>query len=74
VVREVADNVGDIEPRGEVGSHAAQGLRPAQPSRRLLGRAGTPDEVASVVAFLASADASFLTGETIEINGGMYMR
>lgn len=40
----------------------------------LLGRAGTPDEVASVVAFLASSDSSFLTGETIEINGGMYMR
>jgi 3-oxoacyl-[acyl-carrier protein] reductase len=40
----------------------------------LLGRAGTPDEVASVVAFLASPDASFLTGETIEINGGMSMR
>ena len=40
----------------------------------LLGRAGTPDEVATVVAFLASADASFLTGETIEINGGMNMR
>jgi 3-oxoacyl-[acyl-carrier protein] reductase len=39
-----------------------------------LGRAGTPDEVASVVAFLASPDSSFLTGETIEINGGMYMR
>jgi len=40
----------------------------------LLGRAGTPDEVAGVVAFLASKDASFLTGETIEINGGMNMR
>ena len=40
----------------------------------LLGRAGTPDEVATVVAFLASPDASFLTGETIEINGGMNMR
>ena len=40
----------------------------------LLGRAGTPDEVANVVAFLASKDASFLTGETIEINGGMNMR
>jgi 3-oxoacyl-[acyl-carrier protein] reductase len=39
-----------------------------------LGRAGTPDEVAGVVAFLASSDASFLTGETIEINGGMNMR
>ena len=40
----------------------------------LLGRAGTPEEVANVVAFLASSDASFLTGETIEINGGMHMR
>jgi 3-oxoacyl-[acyl-carrier protein] reductase len=40
----------------------------------LLGRAGTPDEVASVVAFLASEDSAFLTGETIEINGGANMR
>lgn len=40
----------------------------------LLGRAGSPEEVATVVAFLASADSSFLTGETIEINGGMNMR
>ena len=40
----------------------------------LLGRRGTPEEVATVVAFLASSDASFLTGETIEINGGMNMR
>jgi 3-oxoacyl-[acyl-carrier protein] reductase len=40
----------------------------------LLGRAGTPEEVATVVAFLASSDSAFLTGETIEINGGMNMR
>ena len=40
----------------------------------LLGRAGSPEEVATVVAFLASSDSSFLTGETIEINGGMNMR
>jgi 3-oxoacyl-[acyl-carrier protein] reductase len=40
----------------------------------LLGRAGTPDEVATVVAFLASPDSAFITGETIEINGGMQMR
>jgi 3-oxoacyl-[acyl-carrier protein] reductase len=42
--------------------------------RVLLGRAGTPDEVGSVVAFLATSDSSFMTGETIEINGGAYMR
>jgi 3-oxoacyl-[acyl-carrier protein] reductase len=40
----------------------------------LLGRAGTPEEVATVVAFLASTDSGFITGETIEINGGMNMR
>lgn len=39
-----------------------------------LGRAGTPEEVASVVAFLAAPESSYLTGETIEINGGLLMR
>jgi 3-oxoacyl-[acyl-carrier protein] reductase len=39
-----------------------------------LGRAGTPEEVARVVAFLAGDGAAYLTGETIEINGGMFMR
>lgn len=38
-----------------------------------LGRVGTPAEVASVIAFLASDAASYLSGETIEINGGMLM-
>ena len=38
-----------------------------------LGRVGSPPEVASVVAFLASDAASFLCGETVEINGGMLM-
>jgi 3-oxoacyl-[acyl-carrier protein] reductase len=39
-----------------------------------LGRAGTPEEVARVIAFLASDDSSYLVGETIEINGGLLMR
>jgi 3-oxoacyl-[acyl-carrier protein] reductase len=38
-----------------------------------LGRVGTSEEVGKVVAFLASDAASFITGETIEINGGMLM-
>lgn len=38
-----------------------------------LGRVGTPAEVAEVICFLASDAASFLVGETIEINGGMLM-
>jgi 3-oxoacyl-[acyl-carrier protein] reductase len=38
-----------------------------------LGRVGTPAEVAKVICFLASDAASYLVGETIEINGGMFM-
>ena len=38
-----------------------------------LGRIGQPEEVANVICFLASDAASFLVGETIEINGGMFM-
>src|SRR5947209_1552166 len=38
-----------------------------------LGRVGMPEEVAKVIAFLASDAGSYLCGETIEINGGMLM-
>jgi 3-oxoacyl-[acyl-carrier protein] reductase len=39
-----------------------------------LGRVGTPAECATVIAFLASAAASYIVGETIEVNGGQLMR
>lgn len=38
-----------------------------------LGRVGTPEECATVIAFLASSAASFIVGETVEINGGQLM-
>ncbi len=39
-----------------------------------LGRVGLPDEIAAAVAWLASVDAGFVTGATIDVNGGLYMR
>ena len=38
-----------------------------------IGRIATPEEIARTVAFLASDDASYITGQTINANGGMYM-
>lgn len=46
-----------------------ENLRKAIP----VGREGRPDEVAGVIAFLASDAASYLCGETIEVNGGLLM-
>ena len=48
---------------------------PAKFNARLpIGRLGLPEEVASVVAFLASERASFMTGATVDVSGGMLMR
>ncbi|KAJ6728799.1 DEHYDROGENASE/REDUCTASE (SDR FAMILY) MEMBER 4 [Salix koriyanagi] len=51
-----------------------QTLRKAIEDRTLLNRLGTTDDMASAVAFLASDDASYITGETLVVAGGMPSR
>ena len=46
----------------------------ANKEKTLLGRLGTPEDMAATVAFLASEDASYITGETIVVAGGMQSR
>lgn len=38
-----------------------------------LGRLGSPGDIAAAVAFLAGPEAAYITGETLHVNGGMYM-
>jgi len=57
------------EQLGEMGERLVQGMVGATQ----LGRLGQPDEVAAAVAFLASDDASYITGETLGVSGGLGM-
>ncbi|MGH2926449.1 MAG: SDR family NAD(P)-dependent oxidoreductase [Solirubrobacterales bacterium] len=54
---------------GDVGERIIETMRQATQVRRL----GEPEEVAAAVAFLASDDASFVTGETLGVSGGLGM-
>jgi len=53
----------------ELGEQQRQALLEQTPLERL----GEPDEVAAAVAYLASPAAAFITGETLNVNGGLYM-
>jgi 2-hydroxycyclohexanecarboxyl-CoA dehydrogenase len=56
-----------MEAAGELGAALKQRMIAAT----LMGRIGTPDEVAAVIAFLASDDAAYMTGETLAVSGGL---
>jgi 3-oxoacyl-[acyl-carrier protein] reductase len=51
----------------------AEAQRTALNAQIPLGRLGQPADVAAAVAFLCSPDAAYITGETLHVNGGMYM-
>ena len=51
----------------------AEKMREHLISRIPMGKLGTGDDVSGCVAFLSSDSASYITGETIHVNGGMYM-
>jgi len=51
----------------------SQGAQETWADRVPLKRLGTPDDVAEAVAFLASDEASYITGQVLAVNGGMYM-
>jgi 3-oxoacyl-[acyl-carrier protein] reductase len=53
--------------------HLGDDVRSALQAQIPLGRLGTADDVASAVAFLASDAASYLTGQTLSVDGGMVM-
>ena len=54
---------------GELGEKVIETMKAGTQMRRL----GDPDEVAAAVAFLASEDASYVTGETLGVSGGLGM-
>ena len=57
------------EQLGELGARLKQGMIDSTALRRI----GEPDEVAAAIAFLASDDASYVTGQTLNVSGGLSM-
>jgi 3-oxoacyl-[acyl-carrier protein] reductase len=59
---------------GFIDTGMVEGIDPKEIAARVpLARIGRPEEVAGVVSFLASNDASYITGQVVRVNGGIYM-
>lgn len=68
-VNSVAPGFIETDMTAKVPENVLEQVRAGTP----VGRLGKPEEVAAAVAFLASPQAAFITGEVINVNGGMYM-
>jgi 3-oxoacyl-[acyl-carrier protein] reductase len=68
-VNTVAPGFIDTDMTKELSDDIKQSLLSSIP----LGRLGEPEEIAHAVSFLASPHAGYITGETLHVNGGMYM-
>ena len=68
-VNVVAPGMIDTDMTAEIEGVAREALLERIPMARLV----LPDEVASVVCFLASDDAAYITGQVVAVNGGLYM-
>jgi len=68
-VNVVSPGMIDTDMTASLGADARKSLSAQIP----IGRFGTPSDVAMAVCFLASGEASYITGQVLSINGGMYM-
>jgi 3-oxoacyl-[acyl-carrier protein] reductase len=68
-VNNVAPGFIDTDMTRELSEEQRDALKASIPLNRL----GEPTEIAKAVAFLASPDAAYITGETLHVNGGMFM-
>jgi len=69
-------NVNCVSPgfiQSKMTDNIAENIKTMLTSKIPMSKLGTGDDVANTVAFLASDAASYITGETIHVNGGMYM-
>jgi len=68
-VNAVAPGFIETDMTGDLPEAARQGIVDQTP----LGRIGRPEEVAAAVVFLASEEASYITGQVVRVNGGMHV-